>query len=198
MTEPQTLISLSGGVANPGRLTKAVLVLIDAQEEYVTGRLALPGADAAVAAMGRLLTRARAQDVPIIHVVHHGQPGGLFDPDGAARIAPSLAPREDEPVAVKTAPNAFTSPAFREALAHIGRKRMIVGGFTTHICVSSATRAAIDHNIAVTVIAEACAARELPSPFGGVMSATHVHEAALTILADRFATVLRRPEDLPD
>ena len=51
--------------------------------EYVSGALALPGVDAALEEAARMLALARAEGVPVVHIVHHGRPGGgLFDPEG--------------------------------------------------------------------------------------------------------------------
>ena len=65
----------------------ATLVIIDAQNEYLDGKLALPGVKPAVEALARLLAKARAAGAPVVHVQHKGRAGGLFDLEHAA--APS-------------------------------------------------------------------------------------------------------------
>ena len=87
----------------------------------------------------------------------------------------------------------MTAPyiAYTEALQKAGRRALIVAGFATHMCVSATVRSALDHGYASTVVAAACATRDLPDPLGGQpVSAADLQRVALVELADRFATVV--------
>ena len=108
MTDAKTLLQLSGADLNPPDLADSNLVLIDYQNEYRAGPLALPDVDAAIAAGARLLAQARRSGANIFHVAHKGKSGGLFD-RGAERgaIVASVAPGNGEPVIEKPLPNAF-------------------------------------------------------------------------------------------
>lgn len=189
---PKTLLELAGADLNPPALKDAVLVLIDMQNEYRDGPIAVTGADAAVAAAADLLVKARTAGAGIIHVAHKGKAGSLFDRDAprGAFIAP-LTPANDETVIEKTLPNAFAGTALAEHLGQDGRKNLIIVGFMTHMCVSSTARAALDHGFRVTIDAAACASRDLPDGAGGVIDANTVNRVALAELADRFAIVAR-------
>jgi len=79
MTTPKTLLELAGADLSLPRLSDSCLVLIDLQNEYRAGPLALPAADAAIASSARLLARAREAGANIIHVAHKGRAGSLFD-----------------------------------------------------------------------------------------------------------------------
>ena len=46
--EPQTLITMSGFKLEATRLSNSVVVIIDAQREYVDGKLRLEGIDASI------------------------------------------------------------------------------------------------------------------------------------------------------
>lgn len=200
MTGPATLLSLAGVDATPCRLDAATLLLIDCQNEYVDGRLPLHGIDRALDEVAVVLAAARAAGAPVVHVVHHGRAGGLFDPDGpGGAIAAQAAPLPGEMVVAKALPNAFAVPDFAETLAALGRRKLVVVGFQTHMCVSATVRAALDHGFWSTVVASACATRDLPSVLGGVMPATLQHAATLTALSDRFAAIApTSAEVLPD
>ena len=65
MTTAKTLLQLAGADLNPPRLGEAALVLIDIQNEYLAGPLALPDARPAIARATALLTRARASGAAI-------------------------------------------------------------------------------------------------------------------------------------
>ncbi|MDJ0950535.1 MAG: cysteine hydrolase family protein [Alphaproteobacteria bacterium] len=199
MSEPKTLLALSGADLTPSRLADSALVLIDCQMEYVDGALALPGVSPALATAGRLLERARAAAMPVVHIVHKGRPGGPFDPEGpGGQIAPEVEAQADEPVIPKGLPNAFAGTPLDERLTEIGRKELIFAGFMTHMCVSSSVRAALDLGYRSTVVADAVATRDLPLPGGGVVDARTLHQTSLAALADRFAIIVSDPRELPD
>src|ERR1043165_5152515 len=80
--QPKTLLEFAGVESKPGNLSESVLVIIDAQKEFTTGKLKLPGIETATGEARKLLDRARKLGIPIIHVRHRNKPGAaLFDPD---------------------------------------------------------------------------------------------------------------------
>jgi nicotinamidase-related amidase len=199
MTSPKTLLALSGTDTTPNTLGESTLVVIDAQEDYVSGVLPLVGVDAAMDAGARLLARARALGRPIIHVCHRGGPGGFMDPDAGGRPHGRMAPRPGEPVVWKTRISGFEGTDLAERIAAAGADRLILVGFMTHMCLSTTTRAASDRGYRCTVVAEVAATRTLPDPLGGdAPSADVVHRLALAELADRFALVVPTVRDLKD
>ena len=186
---PCTLNDLFGRPAIPARLGVAPLVLIDCQNDYLTGPLALAGMAAAVEAAGRLLDAARARGSAVIHVVQRGTAGGLFDLDGpGGAVIDRLAPLGGEAVVIKTRPNGFSDTTLLERLGEHG-DGMIVAGFMTHNCVSSTVRAALDFGFLPTVATDATATRDLPCS-GGVVTAAALQRAELAGLADRHAVVV--------
>lgn len=190
MPAPKTLFELAGATPAPHKLADSAVVMIDAQMEYVSGRLPLHGIEAALAAGADLLAAARGAGRPVVHVQHKGKAGGLFDPEGAFfAIAPQAAPRGGEPVVEKALPNAFAAPALDKILKDADVKTLIVGGFMTHMCVSSTVRAALDLGYGCTVLAPACATRDLPDGQGGTLAAAEVHRVELAALSDRFAMI---------
>jgi len=197
---PKTLLEIAGVTPAPARLRDAAVVIIDAQREYVDGTLPLPGVAPALDEIGRLLARARAVATPIIHIVHHGNSGGLFDPDSTgAEIASPATPAPGEAVVGKRLPNAFASTDLAERVVALKRAEIIVVGFMTHMCVEATARAAIDNGLKATVIANATAARDLPDPITGqAISAADIHRHALAALADRFATIVPSLDAIKD
>lgn len=198
-TTPRTLLSLAGATPMPLPLTRAAILVIDAQQEYVDGHMPLTGIDAALAEIAALLDRARTLARPIFHVAHIGRAatGGPFDPErpGVA-FANAAKPRDGEPVITKRLPNAFAGTDLTVRVEAAAVDGLIVCGFMTHMCVSSTVRSALDHGIATTVVAEAAATRDLPGHDGGVVEAATVHRAALAALADRFAPIVATAADL--
>jgi nicotinamidase-related amidase len=192
---PKTLAQFAGLPGHASHPSRAVLLMIDPQREYtVTGKVPLAGIDAAVEEGVRLLAFARAQGMPIFHVVHHGKPGGaLFDPllDGAAFI-PGLVPLDGETVLIKSLPNAFAGTPLADRLRATGRSEIVIAGFATHMCVSATARAALDHGFRSTVVAAATATRDLPHVSGaGITPAAWTQAATLAALSDRFSVVIQ-------
>ncbi|HBD38827.1 MAG TPA: cysteine hydrolase, partial [Cupriavidus sp.] len=146
----------------------------------------------AVASCAELLALARRHGSPVIHVMHHGKAGGAFDPAGPhAAIIEGLTPVDGEQSVVKHLPNSFAGTDLADLLAATGRKELIVAGFQTHMCISATVRSALDHGYRVTLVAAACATRDLPDPLGGApLSAAELHRVTLAALNDRFATVV--------
>jgi nicotinamidase-related amidase len=192
MTAAKTLLELSGADLRLPRLSDACLVLIDLQNEYLAGPIALPDAEATAANAAKLLARARSSGTSVFHVAHRGKPGGLFD-RAAQRgaIVAALAPLANEPVIEKELPNAFAGTDLQTRLQAAGRKNVILAGWMTHMCVSSTARAALDLGFRITIDADSCATRDLPDGRGGTISAATVHEVALAELSDRFAIIAR-------
>lgn len=193
LSEPKTLLELAGADLTPSSIADAALVLIDIQEEYRRGPIAVTGFDTAAVEAANLLSRARGAGTTIIHVAHKGRPGGLFDRDAErGQIAGEVEVRPGEAVIEKSLPNAFAGTQLQEFLQKAGRKNLILAGFMTHMCISSTARAALDLGYRVTVDADSCATRDLPDGMGGVIPAATVHNVALAELADRFAIIARR------
>lgn len=189
MTEPKTLLQLAGVTVKPPPLAEAVLVLIDIQNEYVSGPLALPGAEPAIAKAAELLARARAAGTRIVHIAHKGGKGGPFDREAhRGAIVAAVAPQAGETVIEKPRPNSFSGTNLAEVIGAPGQP-VIFAGFMTHMCVSSTARAALDLGYPATVVSDASGTRDLPKPGGGVIDAASLHEAELAALADRFAGI---------
>ena len=68
MSELKTLLQLAGADLEPAKLNSACLVLIDMQNEYLEGPIAVVDADAAIAHAKSLLENAREAGSPVIHV----------------------------------------------------------------------------------------------------------------------------------
>ena len=198
--KPKTMLEMAGLTPVPPPLSDSTIVVIDAQREYVDGKLPLVGIEPALAEIGRLLGRARALQVPIIHIVHQGRTGGAFAPGSPGfEIASPATPAPGEAVVHKSLPNAFASTDLASRLAALKKGNVVLVGFQTHMCIEATARASIDLGFKATVIASATATRALPDALGGAaLSADEVQRNSLAAIADRFATVAAKVDSLPD
>ena len=192
MSTAKTLLEMSGANLEPAKLADACLIIIDMQNEYLGGPLAVPDANAAITSAEALLAKAREAGSRIIHIAHKGKAGTLFDRDAErGQIVTPLTPRDGEPIVEKGLPNAFAGTDLQTMLADHASKELIIIGFMTHMCVSSTARAAIDLGFRVSIDESSCATRDLPDGKGGTLDAATIHNVALVELSDRFAIIAR-------
>ncbi|WP_068827732.1 cysteine hydrolase family protein [Pseudomonas sp. BMS12] len=190
MSAPKTLFQLLGRGYAPATLSKATLLVIDAQEEYRSGTLQLPDVESAIAEITTLLHAARNCGAPVVHVRHLGIPGGLLDPQGPrGNFIEGLAPLPGEALIEKRLPNAFAGTDLHERLQERGHLDLIICGFMTHSSVSTTVRAAKDHGYRCTLVDAACATRDLPYD-GDLIPARDLHRMTLAALADNYAMVV--------
>lgn len=199
MTVSTTLRDVIGLDAALPALPAATLIMIDFQNTYRTGVMALPGADRALDAASRLLARARAAGTPVVHVVNDGGEGSPYDVRAEiGRIADPVAPRDGEPVVVKRFPNSFHGTDMLDVLRRLDAgPDLVLAGFMTHMCVQFTAEGAFNLGYRPTVVAEACATRPLAGPDGAPIAADALHAAALTTIGDLFGPVAACGADLP-
>ncbi|MEV7216570.1 isochorismatase family protein [Kitasatospora cineracea] len=189
------------------KLADSIVVLIDYQNTYREGVMALEGAEQALAAGARLLAAARTAGAPVVHVVNDGGPGTPYDIRAEiGAISAPVAPAEGERVVVKTFPDAFHGTELTAVLDELDgrpdgdgggpRRDLVLAGFMTHMCVAFTAQGAFRGGWRPTVVAEACATRTLPGPDGTAVPAAQLHAAALATVGDLYGTVAARVSDL--
>ncbi|MBO2454625.1 cysteine hydrolase [Actinomadura barringtoniae] len=199
MTVSTTLRDVIGLDNDLPALSGSTLIMIDFQNTYTTGVMALPGADRALDAAAELLERARAAGTPVIHIVNDGGEGTPYDIRAEiGEIEPRVAAKDGEAVVVKGFPNSFHETELLEVL----RKQnagpdLVLAGFMTHMCVQFTAQGAFNLGYRPTVVAEACATRPLAGPDGSAVPADVLHNAALTTIGDIFGLVAAKGADLP-
>lgn len=199
MPENLTLRSLSGLPDAPASLAESTLVMVDLQNTYTHGVMALEGVQAALDEAAALLDRARTAGIPVIHIQHDSGVGSPYDVTAASgAIVDQVAPRDDEPVVVKSYPNAFAETELHALLSASPGRDLVLAGFMTHMCISSTARGAFSLGYRPTVVSTATATRALPGPDGQTVSATALQTASLAAIADLFGLVVPAAADLPD
>ena len=170
------------------------LIVIDAQQEYFApdGKVVLPGGPAAVERIAEALAWARAQGLPVVHVVHESRKPNapIFAPGSPAlEIHPDARPAPGEPVVQKHLPGSFTGTKLEEILRQQGIERLVIAGFMTQMCVDTTARQAAHLGFQVTVLADATAAMAVKGPDGAAISADQVHRTHLGSLSGFLADI---------
>ena len=169
------------------------LLIVDLQNDYFDGgALPLSGINEAADKAHELLTMFRDKGQPVFHIQHLSvRPGATFfvpDTDGA-KIHPSVQPLEGESVTQKNFPNSFRDTDLLNTLKHSGVDELVICGAMSHMCIDATTRAAFDYGFSCTVIADACATRDLEFN-GEKIPAAQVHAAFMAALAVPYADVV--------
>ncbi|MEU0934946.1 isochorismatase family protein [Embleya sp. NPDC005971] len=202
--QPSTTLRDVIGLDNepPGQ-ADSVLIMVDFQNTYRTGVMALDGAEQALAAGARLLARARAAGTPVVHVLNDGGANTPYDIRAhIGAISDEVAPVEGESVVVKEFPDSFHRTELVRVLTDLGaapgsNKDLIIAGFMTHMCVNYTAQGAFNLGYRPTVVAEATATRALAAPDGTVLPAAGLQAAALTTITDLFGVVVPTVDALP-
>ena len=199
MTTPSpTLRELTGMSGEPAPLTGSALVMIDLQNTYTQGVMALENVEPAIEQAAQLLARARAAGSTIVHVQHEAGAGTPYDTNAEiGEIVDAVAPKPGELRIVKNFPSSFVQTDLEEQLRGAGVTNLVLAGFMTHMCVNSTARSAFNLGFAPTVVASATATRALPGPDGPVPAAS-LQSASLAALQDMFAVVVPDASSVPD
>ncbi|MCQ8771866.1 isochorismatase family protein [Streptomyces telluris] len=198
-----TLRDVIGLDSRPPALGDSVLIMVDFQNTYRSGVMALEGAEEALAAGARLLERARAAGIPVVHVINDGGENTPYDIRARiGAISDEVAPVDGEAVVVKQFPDSFHLTDLEKTLTGLGAapgsgKDLVIGGFMTHMCVSCTAQGAFNLGYRPTVVAEATATRALTAPDGTVLPAAALQTAALTTITDLFGVVVPTVDALP-
>ena len=140
------------------------LLIIDIQNDYFPeGKFELWDPFPALETTERMLRRFREENRPVFHVQHVSGSGAAFflpDTDGV-KIHPRLNPLVGEQVIIKHTPNSFFGTDLLAELRKNFVTELVVCGMMTQMCVDTTVRAARDFGFSVTLISDACAAKDL-------------------------------------
>lgn len=176
---------------------KTGLLLVDIQNDYFPGgSMELVSMDAAAGAASTVLAKFRDEKHPVYHVQHvSARPGATFFLPGTEGMEThsSVAPVEGEAVVQKNFPNSFRDTRLLDTLKGDGIEHLVICGAMSHMCIDATTRAAFDLGFSCTVVADACATRDLEFE-GKAIPAADVHAAFMAALAVPYAKVVSAAE----
>jgi nicotinamidase-related amidase len=154
------------------------LVLIDYQKEMFEVIRSETGADLVELNVRLLARTAKAFDMPIV-LSTVGVEYGINGP-----TLPTILSELDgiEPID-RTSMNAFEDQAFRAAVEATGRKRLIIGGLHTEICLSFATVEALRNGYDAQFVTDAVGGRSQTAHRTGIERLSHAGAVPSTALA---------------
>ena len=191
MVASKTLREVTGMGFDYAGLKNSALIMVDCQNTYRRGVMQLTNVESAIMEAQKLLQMARDLKVPIIHIQHDAGVGTPYDVTAeVGQISVEVAPKNGENVITKNYPNAFIATPLEAQLKALGIDNLVLAGFMTHMCINSTARGAFNLGFKPTVVASACATRNLVGANGKTIDAQTIHYSALAAVRDLFAVVV--------
>jgi nicotinamidase-related amidase len=134
---------------------KSALLVIDVQRGLFDSEPRPFEADAVIARINSLASRARAQRVPVIFVQHETvAPPLAFDSPGWGLVQ-TLDVQSGDHFLRKTTPDSFLKTELSELLSKLEVSHLVVCGYASEFCVDTTTRRAAALGFPVTLASDA-------------------------------------------
>ncbi|KAL8724523.1 MAG: hypothetical protein Q9166_007900 [cf. Caloplaca sp. 2 TL-2023] len=166
----------------------SVLMIIDAQNEYDHGLLAIHEVEKSRAVIKRVLDKWREGNGDVVHILHQTPEGApLFTPGTElAEEFEELGGGGGEEVIHKPKPCAFSDTKLDAHLRRLGKSKIVLVGYMAHVCISATSRIGAELGYDVSVVSDAIGDRDIPGA-----KATQLVETVLAELGDVSATIVR-------
>lgn len=175
------------------------LLLLEIQNDYFpNGRVPLERSQEASAKAKIILDAYRENKLPVIHVQHIStQPNAayLLPCTKGAEFHESVQPIKGEMVIKKHYPNSFKDTALLNHLIKNQINHLVICGMMSHLTVDATARAAYDLGFSITVLHDACAAKQLEFN-NTIIPAQTVQNAFLAALQPIYGNVFTVDEVL--
>lgn len=172
---------------------RRALIVIDVQNEYVTGDLPIeyPPVQDSLAKIGRAMDAARAHSIPVIVVQQMSPPDAPLFARGShgGALHPVVAEREHDHFIEKTLPSSFAGTDLADWLAANRIDTLAVVGYMTHNCNVSTVLHASHGGMKVEYLNDATGAVPYENE-AGYASAEEIHRAFTVVMQSRFAAVV--------
>jgi nicotinamidase-related amidase len=176
---------------------RRALIVIDVQNEYVTGDLPIeyPDVRLSLRNIGRAIDAAHAQRIPVVVVQNTAPPGApIFVKDSHGwGLHDVVTSRARDHYVEKRLPSAFAGTDLEAWLRERRIDTLTVIGYMTQNCVDSTVKQALHLGFAVECLCDATGSVSYANQVGFV-SAEVMHQTVHIVLQSRFASVLRTEE----
>jgi nicotinamidase-related amidase len=173
-------------------MSKRSLVVIDVQNEYVTGNLPIgyPDPVESLKNIGAAMDAAAAARIPIVVVQQVAPERSPIFARGSHghELHEVVTSRSYDHLVEKMLPSAFTGTDLADWLAARDVDTIVIAGYMTQNCDESTARDAVHRGLAAEFLADATGTLALSNRAGSVC-AEDLHRAVLVVLQSRFAAV---------
>ena len=176
---------------------KRALIVIDLQNEYVTGHLKIcyPDLLTSIPNIEVAWDAADDDDIPVVvvqHIEDEGAPVFARGSEGAA-LHPSIADRVPAHVVTKGSVSAFPGTDLEAWLREAGVDTITIAGYMTQHCCAGTARDAAELGFTVEFLSDATGTLDLVNEAGAI-SADALHRSVLVTMQSEFAAVATTEE----
>lgn len=176
---------------------KRALVVIDVQNEYVTGnlRITYPNVQVSLANIAKAMDAAQAAGIPVVVVQHlAAQESPLFARGStAAELHPIVGERPRDHLIEKTMASSFVGTDLGHWLREHEINTLTVVGYMTHNCDDSTVRQAAHEGWKVEFLHDAAGSVPYTNAIG-TATAEEIHRVFTVVMHTGFAAVLSTEE----
>jgi ureidoacrylate peracid hydrolase len=180
------------------------LLVVDMEEDFVRGPMAVSGAEALAQRLAPLIAAARDAGMVVVFVTQSLRPGDIgplarFDDvregrvlsEGTpgVRVVPELEPQPSDSFVVKRRFGAFLGTDLDLLLRTRGVIRVVVCGISAHVCCDTTVREAFQLGYEPVYLVDGVSMGDLPDLGWGPVSAADAQRVIATTIAHRFGTV---------
>lgn len=171
---------------------KRALLVIDVQNEYITGKLKITHPPQSLENILALMDCSRARGIPVVVVQHTSpQDDAPFFRKGtdAWELHREVAKRNYDHLIEKNLPGSFTGTDLESWLRERKIDTVVICGYMTQMCCDTTSRQAHHLGFSVEFISDATGTLSLANDAGSV-TAEELHRAIMVTQATRFARVM--------
>jgi nicotinamidase-related amidase len=176
---------------------RRALIVIDVQNEYVTGKMRIeyPPVETSLHNIGRAMDRAKEAGIPVVAVQHHTPAGSpIFEEESDGwQLHPVVASRGYDHRIGKAMASAFTGTDLRTWLAAHEVDTLTIIGYMTHNCDASTIYEAAHLGFKVEFLSDATGSLPYANA-AGKASAEEIHRVFSTVFHSNFAAVVTTDE----
>lgn len=176
---------------------RRALVVIDVQNEYVTGnfKIEYPDVQSSLAQIGKAMDAAHERGMPIVMVQHVLPPDAPIFARGSfgVELHPVVRDRPWDKLVEKTLPSTFAGTDFGAWLKDHDIDTLVIVGYMTHNCNDSTIRQAMHEGYSVEFLPDAAGSLPYQNK-GGSATAAEIHRVTTVVMASTFAAVLSTDE----
>lgn len=185
-------------------MNDTALLVVDMEEDFVRGPMAVSGAEALAQRLAPLIAAARDAGMVVVFVTQSLRPGDIgplarFDDvregrvlsEGTpgVRVVPELEPQPSDSFVVKRRFGAFLGTDLDLLLRTRGVIRVVVCGISAHVCCDTTVREAFQLGYEPVYLVDGVSMGDLPDLGWGPVSAADAQRVVATTIAHRFGTV---------
>jgi len=170
---------------------KRVLLVIDVQNEYFTGKLPVTYPQDSFKNILSCIDAAAMANIPAVLIQHIAPEDSKVFAKGSsgADIHPEVLSRPHHSIIVKSLPGSFTKTGLEACLKELSVDTVAICGYMTQMCCDTTARQAFHMGFNVEFISDATGTLNI-SNYAGSASAESLHNAILVTQAMRFSKVL--------